>query len=86
METFIGGLLLQFDYFLNAFLSGWNSPFFRSSKSSKVAPLVTINKLPMLNKLGKYGSIQVKKLIADYAGVYYGERRVTVLEAHRRLH
>ncbi len=31
-------------------------------------------KLPLLNKLGKYRSIHVKKLIADYVGVYYGER------------
>jgi hypothetical protein len=40
METFIGGLLLQFDYFLDAFLPGWNSPCFISSKKSKVAPLI----------------------------------------------
>jgi hypothetical protein len=86
METFIGSALLQFDCFLDAFLLGWSSSSFRSSGNTNVAPLVTSNKLPILNKLGKYGSIQVKKLIADYVGVRYGERRVTVLEAHRRLH
>jgi hypothetical protein len=37
------------------------------------------NYLRSLNKLGKYGSIQVKKKIADYANVYYGQQRLTLL-------
>jgi hypothetical protein len=45
----------------------------------------TINKLPLLNKLGKYHSIQVKKLIADYVGVYYGSRICTVRKALEQI-
>jgi hypothetical protein len=37
------------------------------------------NYLRSLNKLGKYGSIQVKKKIADYANIYYGQQRLTLL-------
>jgi hypothetical protein len=43
------------------------------------------NKLPLLNKLGKYRSIYVKKLIADYAGVYHGSRFVAARLAQRKL-
>jgi hypothetical protein len=46
----------------------------RSDKESENDRFISC-KLPILNKLGKYRSIHnVKKLIADYVGVYYGER------------
>jgi hypothetical protein len=58
---------------------GWGQRCRKEDKASLQANLN--NNLPVLNKLGKYKSIQVKKLIADYAGVYYGERLYTARKA-----
>jgi hypothetical protein len=48
---------------------------------SNAALMMITCKLPMLNKLGKYGSMQVKKSIADYAGVYLNDRLINVRKA-----
>jgi hypothetical protein len=75
---FLDNMLLQCDRFQSIFLMGW---MYISPKESHEVVSLLANKLPLLNKLGKYGSIQVKKLIADYAGVYHGERLMTARTA-----
>jgi hypothetical protein len=80
-EVFVQDLLRDSEHFMGVFLMGWGQQFRQKDNTHRQANFN--NKLPMLNKLGKYGSIQVKKLIADYAGVYYGERLVTALISHR---
>jgi hypothetical protein len=77
----LDNLLLQCDRFQSIFLMGWMS--ISPKGSQEVVSLA--NKLPLLNKLGKYGSIQVKKLIADYAGVYHGERLMTARNAFQLI-
>jgi 5-methylcytosine-specific restriction endonuclease McrBC regulatory subunit McrC len=79
LKHFINELLFQFQSFFDAFLMGWmssrsNTAGSTTSSNNKKAHLNNINQLPVLNKLGKYRSVHVKKLIADYIGVYYGER------------
>jgi hypothetical protein len=80
LSTYINGLLTQYRTYL-MFLWEWksnNASLLASSDIDKPT-----NKLSLLNKLGKYRSIHVKKLIADYVGVYYGERLVTARRALR---
>jgi hypothetical protein len=100
-ETFIDfacDLVLHFERcYMGVFLMGWystsNHRGNRQQLKSSCSDGVDINhvhiinsKLLLLNKLGKYGSIQVKKLIADYAGVYYGKRLLTARKALQRIH
>jgi hypothetical protein len=77
LENYILNVLLQSERFMVTFLAGWSlSPIKASQHGSK---------LPMLNKLGKYDSISVKKLIADYVGIYYGEKLSTARKASNRI-
>jgi len=61
------------------FLLGWITPLNTiiafQDKKLRVAEdeKIVSCKLPILQKLGKYPSILIKKNIASYAGVYYGE-------------
>jgi hypothetical protein len=69
--------------FKHSFLMGWVET--RSAKQTKLprgAAMLRqqkVNHLPHLNKLGKYRSMEVKKLIADYANIYYGARYSCIL-------
>lgn len=74
----------EFDMFQLSFLAGWLSsrhdttsqkPRFEDNEETIVC------KLPMLNRLGKYVSVRVKRCIADYAGIYYGQRLTTLHDA-----
>jgi lambda repressor-like predicted transcriptional regulator len=56
------------------------------SVSTNKSEVCTSCKLLMLNKLGKYVTIQVKKIIADYADIYYGKRLRTAESALLNLH
>jgi hypothetical protein len=77
LEKYINNVLLQSERFMVTFLTGWSlSPTKTSQQGSK---------FPMLNKLGKYGSISVKKLIADYVGIYYGEKLSTARKASNQI-
>ena len=68
----------SFNCFRDVFLFGWIAP----SKQHEGDGVKGMNinfenqlyncRLPILNKLGKYRSIAIKKVIADYAGVEYG--------------
>jgi hypothetical protein len=72
-KSFLDDIMLQHDRFTEGFLMGWNT---KMMPNKVVVGLLTCptNKLPSLNKLGKYGCIQVKKLVAEYAGIRYGQR------------
>jgi sulfur relay (sulfurtransferase) complex TusBCD TusD component (DsrE family) len=76
-EVFVQDLLRDSEHFMGVFLMGWGQQVPQKDNTPRQTNFNNNNKLTMLNKLGKYKSIQVKKLIADYAGVYHGERLVT---------
>jgi hypothetical protein len=86
-EVFVQHLLRDSEHFMGVFLMGWGQRCRKKDKAPRQAYFSSNNnnKLPMLNKLGKYKSIQVKKLIADYAGVSHGERLVTARKALENL-
>jgi hypothetical protein len=63
--------VLDFRVYHDVFLRGWSLV----ANKSREYHLLT------LNKLGFYKSIEVKKLIADYAGVRYGARLHTARRA-----
>jgi hypothetical protein len=84
LKWFVGKTLQQSERFMKVFLVGWHLSN-KGAELHRISCGAASNKLPLLNKLGKYESIYVKKLIANYAGVYYGSRLVAARMAWRKL-
>jgi hypothetical protein len=76
-------LLSSHDSYKHGFLYSWpcGQRNFSSGANKKA-----YNILSMLSVgLGKYGSLTVKKLIADYLGVYYGKKYVMLKAAQKNI-
>jgi hypothetical protein len=65
LKNYLQQEILFSESFVGVFLSGW----LQNNKTR-----LSTCRLPILRKLGKYVSNDVKRLIADYAGICYGEK------------
>jgi hypothetical protein len=80
--NYIEPILHNWHTFHDVFLSGWMMRIKVEEEGPTTPPSTTsLCKLPLLNKLGKYALIDLKKRIAAYAGVCYGESLLRAQQA-----
>jgi hypothetical protein len=82
IANYVQTVLHNWHTFHDVFLSGWMMRIKAEEEGSTTPPFTTsLCKLPLLNKLGKYALIDVKKRIAAYAGVCYGKSLIRAQQA-----